>query len=363
MPRGRPRKNKQEDSLNLGKKFNLDKKKLSGRGKGVPADSWAALDKLIHANLRENIRARRWSIFFRLAWLGVFVWVLSHIFIPSAADFSIDVAPFGGSTASGDINEDHAAFIPLYGPVISSSYPNSQGFGVQYQPVANSLKRAFENDKAKAIFLVIDSPGGDPVTASYIYNEIVKLREANPDKKVYAVIRNLGASAAYYIAAAAEEIYSHDYSLVGSIGVIFAGFGFVDSLEKLGIERRLYHAGRNKGMLDPFSPRNAEHDAYWQEALDELHRGFIQDVLDGRGDKIDRDNRDVFSGRIFTSAQAKDLGLVDGIGFFEEIVEDKTGLDNLVEYSPPVNPLEFLSLSFMQSIVNGLLAKLQYSYF
>ena len=327
------------------KKQRISKKKglvrsLFNKPEQVPADAWGAMNDILHQSLRENIRARRWKIFFRLAYLIVIIAILSIII--DINNVVTDI-PFGSDDSYGDISKEHAAVISIHGPVLGSYGPVRPESVVRYDSVADSLRMAFKNDKAKAIFLSVDSPGGDPVTASYIYNEIIKLRRENPDKKVYAVIKDFGASAAYYISAAADEIYCHDFSWVGSIGVILSSFGFDKLIEDYGIERRVYHAGRNKDILDPFAPRNPEHDAHLQELLNSLHDKFIEDVIEGRGDRIAQDDPDVFSGLFFNAEQALELGLVDGVGFFDEIVKDKTGLDNIVDYSwvpSAFNPFE-----------------------
>lgn len=315
-------------------------------------NSLQVLKELAYASHKEQVRARRWRIFFRLAYLIIIVVILSSIISTSRTDIS-DLSFGSAKRDIGDINEEHIAIIPIKGPVLADfDLPSSKGV-VQYNNVADALHRAFDNELAKAIFLNVDSPGGNPVVASYIYNEIIKLRQEHPDKKVYAMVGDLGASAAYYISAAADEIYAHPMSLVGSIGVISAGFGFDELIDEYGIDRRVYHAGDNKAILDPFTPRNSTHEAYLQDILTSIHEQFIDDVKQGRGDRIS-DNPDVYSGLIYIGNDALDLGLIDGVGFFKEIVKDKTGLDNLVDYSVPEGLLHQLSEGIGASFANGL---------
>ncbi len=177
--------------------------------------------------------------------------------------------------------------------------------------------------KTKGVILRINSPGGSPVQSGYVYDEIRRLRAAKPDIKVYAVITDLGASGAYYIASAADQIYADKASLVGSIGVTAAGFGFVGAMDKLGVDRRTYTSGEHKAFLDPFQPQKADETQFWQGVLDTTHRQFIASVKQGRGDRLkDKDHPELFSGLIWTGEQAVALGLVDGLGSASYVARD-----------------------------------------
>src|SRR5690606_36030333 len=221
-------------------------------------------EKLVFATIKEQRATRRWRLFMRMLWLlmiGAVVW-----YVYSAE---------GSSTAT---TTPHTAVIDIRGEIASDAEASAE-------KVNSSLKTAFEDSGAKAIVLLIDSPGGSPVQAGIINDEITRLKTLH-NKKVYAVVEETCASAAYYIAAAADEIYVDKASLVGSIGVLMDGFGFTGLMDKLGVERRLMVAGRNKALLDPFSPLDEDQKAYLQSMLDEIHQQFIAVVKKGRGDRL-----------------------------------------------------------------------------
>lgn len=216
-----------------------------------------------------------------------------------------------------------------------------------------SLRKAFEDDNTRGVILRINSPGGSPVQSGYVYDEIKRLRALNPDKKLYAVITDLGASGAYYIAAAADEIYADKASLVGSIGVTAAGFGFVDTLEKLGVERRTYTAGEHKAFLDPFQPEKPEERAFWQDVLQTTHQQFIAQVKAGRGDRL-KDDPDMFSGLVWSGEQAVDLGLVDGLSSTSAVARDIIGVEEVVDFTHRESPFQRFSRQLGTSIGNTL---------
>lgn len=275
-----------------------------------------AISDLGQALIKEKRSERRWKNFRRiLFWL-----VLLAIFVlPHFSD-----KQFGNMVTSG--TEPHAAIISLEGIVVP-------GGDIDADKLIESLQTAFAADKSRGIILQINSPGGSPVQAERIYNEVIRLKAKFPDKKVVAVIEDMGASAAYYIAAAADEIVASRASLVGSIGVIINGFGVVDAIEKLGIERRLITAGDNKAMLDPFSPRDAGQEAYMQRLVDQIHTQFIDAVKHGRGERLAQ-RADIFSGLVWNGEQAKELGLVDHIGSTGYAMRDVLGLEEQVDYTP-----------------------------
>jgi len=201
----------------------------------------------------------------------------------------------------------------------------------------------------------INSPGGSPVQAGYVYDEIRRLRGEYPDIKLYAVIADLGASGAYYIASAADEIYADKASLVGSIGVTAAGYGFVGSMEKLGVERRTYTAGEHKAFLDPFSPEKPEERAFWQGVLNTTHQQFIAMVKQGRGDRLkDKDHPELFSGLVWSGEQAKVLGLVDGLGSASYVAREIVGEKDLVDFTVQESPFDRFSKRIGASVAEHL---------
>lgn len=196
-----------------------------------------------------------------------------------------------------------------------------------------SIQAAFDNPNSQAIVLRINSPGGSPVQAGRIYDEVKAQRALHPEKKVYAIIDDIGASGGYYIASAADEIYADRASLVGSIGVISSGFGFTGLMDKLGIERRAITSGEHKALLDPFSPLTSDMKKFWEGVLSKTHQQFIERVKAGRGDRL-KDDPEVFSGLLWNGEQAKDIGLIDGLGSLNSVARDVIHQSNLVDYTP-----------------------------
>ncbi len=276
-------------------------------------DGLKALSQLGQQLLDENKRNRRFKIFNRLFWLAL---VLAILVLPQF---------FKGKFEGGPLGE-HAAIVQMQGLVMS-------GAEIDAQLINPVLGDAFSAKQSIGVVLDINSPGGSPVQAELIYDEIIRLKAEFPDKKVIAVIGDVGASAAYYIAAAADEIVSAKASLVGSIGVVINGFGAVDAMEKLGIERRLITAGSNKAMLDPFSPEDAGQRAYIQSVVDEVHEQFIDVVKTGRGDRLG-DDEALFSGLIWNGSKAIELGLVDHLGSVDTAAYDLLGAESKFNYSP-----------------------------
>ncbi|EPN63339.1 signal peptide peptidase SppA, 36K type, partial [Pseudomonas syringae pv. actinidiae ICMP 19096] len=244
------------------------------------AKSWKLLEKMLLASVQEQRRARRWGIFFKLLTVA-FLFVA--IVLPML-DFE------GGASR----RSSHAALIDVQGVIADKESASAEN-------ITTALRDAFGDEKTKGVILRINSPGGSPVQSGYVYDEIRRLRAEKPNIKVYAVITDLGASGAYYIASAADQIYADKASLVGSIGVTAAGFGFVGAMEKLGVDRRTYTSGEHKAFLDPFQPQKADETQFWQSVLDTTHRQFIASVKQGRGDRLkDKDYPEMFSGLIWT---------------------------------------------------------------
>ena len=322
------------------------KRKLFGfsRSSAKTGDVWDVIEKTLTYSLRERARERRWKIFFRLVYLLIFLSVLVLVARCQQLEFNVykEFYPKQG---------EHLALIQMKGIVASGG--GSGGF-ISSGLINDSLRRAFENKNSKAIFLSISSPGGSPVHSGRIYDELMRLRAEYPEKKVYAVVDELAASAAYHIASATDEIYADDSSLVGSIGIISGGFGFEEAIEKLGLERRLYTSGENKAFLDPFAPVKPKQEVFWQQVLDALYDNFVADVKRGRGDRLS-DDPDIFSGYIYNGERALELGLIDGLGSLRSVARDRTGMDNFVDYSPKVD--------YLNRLLDGTTQQLTHSFY
>lgn len=286
-----------------------------GRDDAGDAKSWKLLEKTLLASVQEQRRSRRWGIFFKS---------LTFLYLFGALALFSPLMDFG---KGGSRSTSHTALIEVKGMIADTEAASADN-------VVGSLRAAFEDEKTKGVILRINSPGGSPVQSGYIYDEIRRLRAQRPDIKVYAVITDLGASGAYYIASAADQIYADKASLVGSIGVTAAGFGFVGTMEKLGVERRTYTSGEHKAFLDPFQPPKPDETAFWQGVLDTTHKQFIASVKAGRGDRLkDKDHPELFSGLVWTGEQAVGLGLVDGLGSASYVARDIIGEKEMVDYT------------------------------
>lgn len=293
----------------------------SGQSRPGNDKEWRLLEKLLMQSNNEGRKARRWGIFFKsLTFLYLFV-ILFLFSLPSW------MGDKGGSLGGA-----HTALVDINGVISDQELANAD-------TIVTGLRDAFEDTNTRGVILRINSPGGSPVQSGYVYDEIMRLKALYPDVKVYAVISDIGASGAYYIAAAADEIYADKASLVGSIGVISSSFGFVDTMDKLGIERRVFTAGENKAFLDPFSPlKNSDKD-FWQGVLSVTHKQFIEQVKNGRGDRL-KSSTEVFSGLIWTGEQALEMGLVDGLGSTGFVAREVIGEENIVDFTLKRSPLE-----------------------
>ena len=290
----------------------------------------AALEQVARALLRERRNEQRWRSFFRLAWLGVVLAVLWASFV---ARNRVN-APSG----------PHTALVEVRGEIAAGSEANAED-------LMAALKNAFEDKSAQAVVLRINSPGGSPVQSGIINDEIQRLK-AKHGKKVYAVVEEICASGAYYIAVAADEIYVDKASLVGSIGVLMDGFGFTGTMEKLGVERRLLTAGANKGMLDPFSPQDAKQTAYAKAMIDQIHKQFIKVVKDGRGARL-KETPETFSGLFWNGEEAVRQGLADKIGSLDYVAREVIKAEEVIDYTPHDNVAERLAKRFGASIGHG----------
>jgi protease IV len=277
------------------------------------------VNELAREVLNEQRRNRRWGIFFK-SLLALYLFAFFIIFLSN----NTEIGGFGG--------EKHTAIIDINGVIA----PNSEA---RADYIVTGLRKAFENRNTQGVILRINSPGGSPVQAGYINDEITRLREKHPEIPLYAVITDVCASGGYYIAAAADKIYANKASIVGSIGVVMAGFGFVDSIEKLGIERRLLHAGDNKGLMDPFQPLRLEEKNHVQGLLDEIHQQFIDVVKKGRGDRLINDDK-LFSGLIWSGQESMELGLVDELASASQVARDVIGAEDMIDYTKRENLMD-----------------------
>jgi protease-4 len=271
----------------------------------------SVINKLAFAAVNEQKRARRWGIFFKTL-MFVYLAAILYLYTPD-----VDVT----AAATGK----HTALVELTGVIAADKEANADD-------VVTGLRDAFENKHTAGVILRINSPGGSPVQAGYINDEIKRLRKEYPDTPFYVVISDICASGGYYVAAAADKIYADKASIVGSIGVRMDGFGFVDAIEKLGVERRLLTAGEHKGFLDPFQPAQQADIDQVQELLDDIHQQFIDVVTAGRGDKLKQDP-DLFSGYVWTGEQAVTLGLVDELGSSGYVAREVIGEETIVDYT------------------------------
>jgi len=277
------------------------------------------LEQIALESLRERRRARRWSIFFKM----FFAIYLVVVLVLMQGD-SVGTSP-----------GEHTALVDMEGVIASDG-------DIDADKLVTGLRAAFEEKQAKGVILRINSPGGSPVQASYVNEEIRRLREQYPDKPIYAVVSDIAASGGYYVAVAADKIYANESSIVGSIGVLMDGFGFVDAMKKIGVERRLLTAGKYKGILDPFSPLDPVARGHALSLLEQVHEQFIETVKEGRGDRL-VDNEDLFTGLFWTGEQAKKLGLIDDFGNASYVAREVIGAKKIVDYTPKRSVLDRLA--------------------
>jgi len=280
------------------------------------------VEKLAFAAIREQRRARRWGIFFKLLGFS-YVIALLVLWWPSDIDTGLNVG------------KKHTALVELKGIIAPDSEASADN-------VITGLRNAFKDKKTKGVILRINSPGGSPVQSGYINDEIRRLKEKYPDIPVYAVVTDLCASGGYYAAVAADKIFVDKSSIVGSIGVLMSGFGFVDTLEKLGVERRLMTAGEHKGILDPFSPESEFDRRHVQELLDTLHAQFIDVVRKGRGERL-KGSDEIFSGLFWSGEESIALGLADELGSSSYVAREVIGAEEIVDFTPEEDLAERLA--------------------
>ncbi|MCG5074596.1 S49 family peptidase [Paraburkholderia tagetis] len=285
--------------------------RATGADGGKPGWEREALERIAMAAINEQRAARRWKIFFRFAFLAVLVLIAWSI---------LDL-----SGARVDSGGRHTALVTLNGEIASDTLANAED-------INNALSSAFEDDGTAGVILHIDSPGGSPVQAGIINDEIRRLRAKYPAIPLYVVVGDMCASGGYYVAAAADKIYVNKASIVGSIGVLMDSFGFTGMMDKLGIQRRLRTSGENKGFFDPFSPDTPKMDAHAQEMLDQIHQQFIDAVKAGRGQRL-KDSPDIFSGLFWTGQKSVELGLADGFGDNDYVAREIIKAPDIVDYT------------------------------
>lgn len=271
------------------------------------------VNRLAFAALNEQRRSRRWNIFFKTLFIAYLFLVFFALYLPEETGKGITVGK-------------HTAVVELNGMIADNSEANADD-------IVAGLRAAFKDENTAGVILRINSPGGSPVQAGYMYDEIVRLREKYPETKLYAVITDMAASGGYYVAAAADEIYADKASVVGSIGVLMNSFGFTEAMDKLGVERRLYTAGEHKGMLDPFSKENPADVVHLKKMLNAIHQQFIEAVKEGRGDRL-ADDPNIFSGLFWTGEESVALGLVDGLGSSSYVAREIIKQEKMIDFTP-----------------------------
>lgn len=284
-----------------------------GKANGQQQQTWERelLTRLAMSTLNEQRRARRWRIFFILlgfVYFGLLLVLLGQVGVEEAAR-----------------QGPHTAVVDVNGIIAPEAFANAEA-------IIDGLNSAFEDEDTVGVILRINSPGGSPVQAGYIYDEMLRLRNQYPHIPLYAVIEDMGASGGYYVAAGAEKIYADKASIVGSIGVRMDSFGLVEAIDKLGIERRLLTAGSNKALLDPFLPEDELARQHVQNMLDNIHQQFINAVKSQRGDRL-VSNEELFSGLIWTGEKSVSLGLVDALGSVNYVAREVVGEETLRDYT------------------------------
>ena len=298
----------------------------------------ATLEKLAFAALAEQRAARRWRVALRLAWLVFFV--------------AIAWMMWSKPRAAHDKSSAHTAVVEIRGEIAAGSDASADA-------IIAAMRTAFEDEGAQAVVLLIDSPGGSPVQAGIVNDEMLRLK-AKHNKPLYAVVEESCASAAYYIAAGADKIFVDKASIVGSIGVLMDGFGFTGLMEKLGVERRLLTAGENKGFLDPFSPQSPQQSAFAQAMLAQIHQQFIDVVRKGRGARL-KETKDMFSGLFWSGQQAVEMGLADQLASLDFVAREIVKAEEIIDYTRRENVAERLAKRFGATVGEGAVRALRHS--
>ena len=299
------------------------------------SEEWSrdVINRLAFAAVNEQRRTRRWNIFFKVL-LALYLLALLILYMPTDWD------------ELGKVSEKHTALVDLNGVISDSTEASAD-------TVIKGLRNAFEDENSAGIILRANSPGGSPVQSGYIYKEIKRLRELHPDTPLYAVVTDVCASGCYYVVSAADEIYVDEASIIGSIGVRMDSFGFVDTMKKLGVERRLYTAGESKGFLDPFMPQKSADVEHVKLLLDSIHTQFITAVQQGRGDRL-HDNDKLFTGLVWTGEESIPMGLADKIGSSSYVAREVIGEEEIVEFTEKPDFFKRLSDRIGVAMVKGM---------
>jgi protease-4 len=312
----------------------FDKDAASGNSRDSN-DDWNRdlVNRLAFAAVDEQRRARRWGIFFKFLLAG-YLLLLLVLYMPT--DWS-DLSK---------VSEKHTALVDFKGIITDSSAASAD-------KIITGLRAAFEDESTAGVILRANSPGGSPVQSAYIYDEIKRLRELYPDTPLYAVVTDMCASGCYYVASAADDIYVDKSSIIGSIGVRMDSFGFVETMEKLGVERRLYTAGKSKGFLDPFTPSKPSDVEHVKVLLESIHKQFINSVKTGRGDRL-KDDPSLFTGLVWTGEESLSMGLADEIGSSGYVAREIIGEEEIVEFTEKPDLLERLSERIGVAMAKGM---------
>ncbi len=326
----------------------IERTAVENRGERTvsPVDGNALLKvvaEALNATTVENRRRRRWNIFFKFFGVLIFLFVIGSLFagagLRGKSELYLD--------EKGNILSRYTAVVDVKGMI-------ADGEAASAELMIKGITKAFKDKKVDGIILRINSGGGSPVQSGYVYDEITRLRGLYPEKPIVSVIEEIGASGAYYIAAATENIYADKASLVGSIGVTAAGFGFDRLIEGIGVDRRLYTSGEHKAFLDPFSPEREEETQFWSEVLGGVHQQFITAVKEGRGDRLDTaQHPELFSGLIWNGEQALQLGLIDGLGSAPKVAREIFKSPYLVDFTEKEDPFGKLMKQFGASVTSG----------
>ncbi|MFN7086774.1 MAG: S49 family peptidase [Burkholderiales bacterium] len=299
---------------------------MAESGPGSSGDNWdrQVLEKVALAAVEEQRRARRWGILFKLL---LFVYLFALLFVG-----------MGWLGKKEALPGKHTALIEIRGVIAAGGTASAEN-------VMSGLQEAFKDKNTQGVVLRINSPGGSPVQAGYINDEIRRLRAQYPKIPLYAVVEDICASGGYYVAVAADKIYVDKASIIGSIGVLMDGFGFTGLMDKLGIERRLLAAGENKGFLDPFSPIRESQKEYAESMLNDIHQQFISVVRQGRGNRL-KETPEMFSGLLWIGQKSIELGLADAIGSVEYVAREVIKAEDIVDFTPRENIAERLARKF-----------------
>ncbi|MBL1262658.1 signal peptide peptidase SppA [Candidatus Methylomicrobium oryzae] len=297
--------------------------KASANPSGETGWERSVLEKVALAAIEEQARARRWGIVFKSATLLYLTVLLGIVALP------------GLKKGIGGGDKEHTAVVEVIGMIAEDKAANADS-------IIDSLRKAVKDEHTKGVILHANSPGGSPVQSHYVYEEIRKLKKEYPKIPIYAVVGDICASGCYYIASASDKIFVSQASLVGSIGVIMDGFGFVETMQKFGIERRVLTAGAHKAMLDPFSPRKEDETRFMQDLLEQVHQQFIKAVKDGRGARL-KDSPDLFSGLVWTGEESLRLGIADAYGSDDSVAKEVIGAKKLVDFTEQESVLDRLA--------------------